>query len=383
MKRLLLLILTYTWLSFWTLFGQDFLPKNTDQSYFALVAHELGTDHYGLLILSTEVASTSVYANISQAGVQVAFPPIPAWLKKESPRTDLHHLLSASDSLYDQIAIMSRERSSTNLGSGWKYLPLASHISSEQELIVMERNLSSSPKKGNPSDLFEKVDGALGERLLRAARAVSASAYWQSARLQVISDEEQVDLRIDFASQPFVMLQQAYTQQKALGQVRSLGTNSAATTANQRLDSLQSQLAGFWMAYPDLIQANLQINRDSLAADLLSDLLRNQATFRDQLPRFHALNIFPIYQEYAQEEQFSLKDWQRVILSYLALRRVDEAILYINRTLKKYPKDAFTYYLMGQAYERKNNRRLAKKSYKKAIKLDAKLTLAAVALEEI
>lgn len=166
---------------------------------------------------------------------------------------------------------------------------------------------------------------------------------------------------------------------KALALQKENNIKEAQRFLKEALDLLADAPA----EYRPLIDACLLLDMEKEALASIQKALNQDQKWENHLPRYYPLIRYPQYQEWIDEAAFSQVDWFTAIRSYLHLERPDDAIFLINRLIKDYEDDHYSYYLMGLAYQQKKSRKLARKSYRRSLVLKPDFQAAQLALDRL
>lgn len=301
---------------------------------------------------------------------------------------------SSIDTTHGQYASLYKGRLEAFTGSQLNSLKGYAGSLTKDDYIIIGNTLENPEILQKMAQAYEDASGSLAQRLLAS---IQAGTFYgktiqsaQSAVLRILKPEhslgEIIDLRVDYAPQAVKQLEMLLDQHIArdlLDEVIIELKRNSRADVKLKLEQVKLRTQGYFDIYPRLVMTYMLAKQDKMAWQLIQDALKNEPSWERYLPAYYPLIANSAYAQAIESSAFTLIDWHQAIETYLELDRVDEAISLINQTLKKYADKAYSYYLMGQAYLQKKNKKLARKSFQRALKLDSSLQEAKIALDTL
>ena len=292
--------------------------------------------------------------------------------------------------LYDQMGMFPlKEKPDFVNGTGLKYQPGHSQIIQKGRFMIFGYQLSNQEAlKKILNELENNSELLIGDRLIKALETGKAENVILGKIQHVVIEEAEptwVQIR---SSEPKALesLIKQWQLRKSitnLNHTLELFQAEQTTTNKNQLESVVEhfpQIEGF---HSPLLKAYILLGQEEKTLQILQKAIQQEPSYKAFLPDYHILKKFDAYEKLIDSQQFNENEWNRAIKSYLEYDQIDEAIYWINQTLKKFPDNPYTYYLMGEAYAQKRNKKLARKSYQKALKIDPNLIEAKLALQKV
>lgn len=227
---------------------------------------------------------------------------------------------------------------------------------------------------------FEKSVGTLAERLLKSLMAGQNAGGQingkQSAALVVKGANNewfnQIDLRVDHSVTPFDDLQKLLNYH--YGRIRINQAINAIRKQKPKGEALLQQaekmVEGWNGIYGKLAVVYILLNNEPKAVSIIQKALKENPQWRENLPAFYCLRKHKAIADQLLENTFTLAQWTSAIGMMLQLNKTEEAIALANKVLVQNPSASFVHFQLAQAYQRSNNKALAKTHAEKALALD-------------